>query len=190
MIACILPPESFSANSNIVVLPKINDTTPRDEEYAFILCYLAGIMNSFVFDFLVRKRITRNLNFFYIYQTPVPAQTNNETARRIAEIAARLNLNDPRYSKFANLFGIESRPISMKERIGLTGELNLLVARHYRLSSIQLRAILETFDVVEEDKEIQKLGESFVWTEELIRKFDGGGTKIAYLITWDCWRLS
>ncbi|MCL4518110.1 MAG: hypothetical protein M1587_02815, partial [Thaumarchaeota archaeon] len=173
MIACILPPQSFSSNSNIVVVPKINDATPRGEEYASILCYLAGVMNSFVFDFLVRKRITRNLNFFYIYQTPVPSNRDKETAKRIAEIAARLSLTDSRYSRFATLMGMEAKPISMKDRIKLTGELNILVAKHYRLSASQLRTILDTFDVVEEDREIHKLGDHFEWTEELIRKLNG-----------------
>ncbi len=72
LISCVLPPQSFSPHSVAIVVPFIRGKAERDGYYR-IICYLIGIFNSVVFDFLIRARVSMNLSFFYVYQTPVPA---------------------------------------------------------------------------------------------------------------------
>jgi hypothetical protein len=171
-VACILPPKSFCSNSACLILPKKNSGILSGVEYQKMLAYLAGVVNSMVFDFLIRTRISMNLNFFYIYQTPVPAEINGDIANQIIQVSARLSSPDDRFQDFASGLGVKTGPLSMKERIDLTAKLNALVAKHYGLNRDQLQVILESFDGFEEDKELVNL-KDIEWNDSLIRKFNG-----------------
>ena len=172
MIACLLPPNSFCSNTAIVVLPQRNGFTLDGKDYSGFIAYLSGIFNSFVFDFLIRSRITMHLNFFYVYQTPVPASMDTDIAKEIVGISARLSSIDDRFKEFASAFGVECGPLSMKERVELTAKLNALVAKHYGLNREQLEVILQSFEGFEEDKELVNMKE-VKWNDTLIRKFNG-----------------
>ncbi len=173
MIACLVPSTSFCSNTAVVVVPHIGDSFPNDREYGQIICYIAGIFNSLVFDFLIRLRVTMHLNFFYVYQTPIPKLYSDSIATQIAARAARLNCTDEKFRTFAKSVGIKVQPITMKERIQLSAQLNALVAKHYGLSREELAAILQTFVGFEEDKTLEKLQGDITWDEKLIRKFNG-----------------
>jgi len=165
-IACILPPRSFTVDATTLVVP-IGDR-PTSTKYLKTISYLCGVMNSFVFDFLVRSRVSMNIAMFVIYQTPIP----NEIDDQIAKIAARLNAVDERYARFASQLGVKSGDLSMKERIELFANLNARVARHYGLSKTELSAILDTFSSFKEDKNLERLTE-IKWDDDLIRRFNG-----------------
>lgn len=173
MISCILPPRSFCPNSAVIILPKINGSIPTGKDYYQIISYLAGILNSFVFDFLIRSRVTMNLNFFYVFQTPVPSIFNGGLADRIIELSARLNSIDKRYDEFARSLGVDSGPLNMKERIELTAQLNAIVAKHYGLTWEEMEVVLNSFDGFKEDKDLAKLGSEIKWSDDLIRRFNG-----------------
>jgi hypothetical protein len=178
MIACLVPPESFCSNTAIIVLPFFGNMVPGDKEYSRIVSYVAGVFNSFVFDFLIRSRVTMHLNFFYVYQTPIPKQYSGGIASRIAELAARLNCTDNRFDTFAQSLDLKATNIKMKERIRLTAELNGLVAKHYGLSREDLAIILQSFAGFEEDKDLANLGGEIKWSDDLIRKFNGEVRKL------------
>ncbi len=42
--------------------------------------YIATVLNSFILDYMIRQRVTTTLNFFYIYQLPVPRISNKHIA--------------------------------------------------------------------------------------------------------------
>jgi len=172
MVACIVPPNSFFAHSAPMTLPKKEGMKPGDAEYYSILAYLAAILNSMVFDFLIRTRVTMNLSFFFIYQTPVPASINGQIAHEIIKISARLSSVDGRFREFASVLGGECSSLTMKERVELTARLNALVAKHYGLNREQLEVILQSFEGFEEDKELVNMKE-VRWNDTLIRKFNG-----------------
>ena len=112
------------------------------------------------------------MSFFYVYQTPVPADYHNSTANRIKQIAARLSSPDERFRELADAMGVPFGPLTMKERLELTAELNALVARHYGLSREDLAVILDSFTSFEEDPELENL-EEIKWSDVLMRKFNG-----------------
>jgi hypothetical protein len=171
MVSCIIPPRSFCSNKAIVVLPKVNAELVRNSTYHRTLSYFLGVFNSFVFDFLIRARITMSLNFFYVYQTPVPANYTGGLAREIVRLAARLSAHDDRFRDFARDVGVDCGPLSMSERIDLTAKLNALVARHYGLSLEEFKTITDSFEGFEEGKGLEKL-EEVEWNDNLIRKFN------------------
>jgi Alw26I/Eco31I/Esp3I family type II restriction m6 adenine DNA methyltransferase len=172
MVACIIPKNTLCSNSAIIVLPKLINTSFDSKTHNLITAYLAGILNSLVFDYLLRTRITMNVNFFFVYQTPVPKDYGNELAQKIIEIVVKLSSVDDRFNDLASLTGIKCAPLKMKERIELTAQLNALVAKHYDLSRDQLGIVLQSFQGFEEDPEIIKIEEPN-WGDALIRSFNG-----------------
>ncbi len=172
-IACIIQPKTFTPHTAIVVLPIVNDSIPKETEYDRVICYLAGIFNSFVFDFLVRTRVTMHLSYFHMYQTPVPSEIVGKTAEKIANISARLSCLDERYSGIGKALGIEPHVLTMNERVNLTSELNVLVANLYGLSRHEVEVVLNSFDGFEEDGELLKLASNTKWDDHLIRRFNG-----------------
>jgi hypothetical protein len=120
----------------------------------------------------IRARVSIHLNFFYVYQTPVPADYRNDIANRIKQIAAHLRSPDERFTELAQAIGVPFGPLTMKERLEMTAELNALVARHCGLSREELVVILESFSSFEEDPELENLKE-IKWSDTLMRKFIG-----------------
>ena len=171
-ISCILPHETFSPNTATVTVPFIKNSVPRGTYYFSLLNYIAGLFNSFVFDFMIRARVSIHLNFFYVYQTPVPADCQNPTAQKIIRLAARLSSPDERFRELAEAVAVPFGPLTMKERLEMTAELNALVARHYGLDRDDLAVILESFTSFEEDPELESL-EEIKWSDSLMRKFNG-----------------
>jgi len=186
MVSCILPPRFFSPDSVCFVIPKKNGNIISKGKYEEHLAYILAIFNSMVFDFLIRSRVSMNLNFFFVYQTPVPKSSDSSIISNITKISARLSCIDSRFKRFAAEIGVDYGPIDMKERIELTAKLNCLVAKQYGLSREQLNIILGSFDCFEEDKELEKIKE-IKWEDTLIRKFNGEVRKriITYFDTLD-----
>ncbi len=94
MISALLPP-SFLGNSLSAV--RILDQTSRQTVQTTILAYLCAIWNSFLIDYFVRAKVAANLNFFYVYQLPVPRLTEKDPAfKPIVDRAAKLICTTPR----------------------------------------------------------------------------------------------
>ncbi len=171
VISCILPPQAFSPHSVAIVVPFESGKAEKNG-YCEISSYLAAIFNSFVFDFMIRARISINMSFFYIYQTPVPDDYHNDTAKKIICLASRLSSPDERFRELAGAVGVPFGPLTMKERLEMTAELNALVARHYGLTREEMAVILESFSSFEEDPELENL-EEIKWSDSLMRRFNG-----------------
>jgi len=172
MIACILPKQVFTPHNAYQVLPRYNGQLKLGKEYSWMLCYLAGMFNSMVFDYLIRLRVAMTLSFYFVYQTPLPSQFRGGLADEIVRISARLSCPDERFKELADDIGITIRPISMEERIELSAKLNAFVAKHYGVSRDELEFILKSFNFIE-DKEITKMGNKIEWNDKLFRKFNG-----------------
>jgi hypothetical protein len=172
MIACIIPPETFCTYNAVVILPVINKKVPKKNEYFRLLSYLVGVLNSFVFDFLVRSRVGTDLNFFFIYKTPIPSDFKHALANRIIEIATRLSSHDERFNAFSEFLFSSTKTLDVRESIELTAELNALVAHHYRLTREELGVILESFEGLKENNELLNMKE-VKWNNKLISQFNG-----------------
>jgi len=183
-IACIVPPHTFNSNKAPLMIPQVA-LDQNLEQYQRRIACLAGIFNSFVFDFLIRQRVSINLNFFYVYQTPIPSEIDNGVANQIAKISARLSSLNEKFKDFASTVGVKCGPLSMKERIELTAKLNALVARHYGLSREQLEVILQSFEGFDEDKELVNMKE-IEWDDSLIRRLNGEVRKrvLSYFVNY------
>jgi hypothetical protein len=108
-------------------------------------------------------RVTTTLNFFYLYQLPVPRLTEKDEAfRSIVERAARLICTTPEFDDLAKeIVDAPSRRVGPRrdvsstfgatdaaERAKLRAELDGLVAHLYGLTEDEFAYILTTFPLV------------------------------------------
>jgi hypothetical protein len=71
--------------------------------------FLLTIFNSFVADYSLRQRVTTNLTFFIVYQTPVPRLTEKDPYfQEIVERAAKLICTTAEYDELAKEVGLTS----------------------------------------------------------------------------------
>jgi hypothetical protein len=105
-----------------------------------------------VIDFMLRMKVTTTLNFFYIYQLPVPRLREKDPAfRPIVERAARLICTAPEFDDLAKEAGIGSHKQGVTdavERARLRAELDGLIAHLYGLTEEEFSYILTTFPLV------------------------------------------
>jgi hypothetical protein len=115
--------------------------------------YLCGIWNSFVIDWVLRQKVNTTINFFYLYQLPIPRLGGKEPAifTPIANRAARLICTTPEFDDLAKSVGLKGHQGGVTdptERAKLRAELDGLVAHLYGLSEDEFTHILETFPLV------------------------------------------
>lgn len=101
LISTIIPKNSFIGNSLFCVIPryldldcvlkKNNNIKDCFKYYCSLsqLNYLCSVLNSFIVDYIIRRKITTNLNSFYLYELPVPRVDNNEKKWYFDQIVPR-----------------------------------------------------------------------------------------------------
>jgi len=76
MIATIIPPNFHAENFQSIKVYQDGNRLVSPE----VICYLCAVLNSLTLDYLLRLRVTANVNFFYVYQLPVPRLTAADSA--------------------------------------------------------------------------------------------------------------
>ncbi|MDX9708036.1 MAG: hypothetical protein RBT64_00655 [Trichloromonas sp.] len=148
MVSTIIPPAFHGNKLPTLKVYEEGNRVVRDKEQIF----LCAIWNSFVIDAILRMKVTTTLNFFYIYQLPVPRLTEKDPAfRPIVERAARLICTTPEFDDLAREAGIGSHKKGVTdpvERARLRAELDGLIAHLYGLTEEEFAYILTTFPLV------------------------------------------
>jgi len=149
MISTIIPP---NFHGNKIPTAKIFDDQGKqliDNTNQFFLC---AVWNSFVLDWLLRTKVTTTLNYFYIYQLPVPRLTKNDRYfNDIVQRAAKLICTTPEFDELAQEVGLVSHQQGVTnetERANLRAELDGMVAHLYGLTEDEFSYILTTFPIV------------------------------------------
>ncbi|RCJ24795.1 hypothetical protein A6770_03830 [Nostoc minutum NIES-26] len=155
LIASVLPQNIFfghSMNASIIFDEESSDRKRiiNSSEVLFV----TACLNSFIFDFLIRQRISQNLTMFYIYQLPVPRLTKNDRYfNEIVERAAKLICTTPEFDELAQEVGLDSYQQGVTnetERTKLRAELDGMIAHLYGLTEEEFSYILTTFPLVNE----------------------------------------
>jgi Alw26I/Eco31I/Esp3I family type II restriction m6 adenine DNA methyltransferase len=143
-LVCSVIPPCFAGNS-LNVSESLNGGN---------LLFCTSLLNSFVVDWLLRQKVSANINMFYIYQLPVPRLTTKDPEfRPIAERAAKLICTTPEFDDLAKEIGLNSYKEGATdpfERGKLRAELDGLIAHLYGLTEEELAHILTTFPIVPE----------------------------------------
>lgn len=147
-IAAIIPPNTFSLHSmSFLVLSRHGKIELKGNEldsYHREISYLAAVLNSTTFDYLVRAKTLANTPI-YIRTTPLPDQSAHDDA--MINLAAKLSVNGrPEFKQFASSIGIVNILPTPKERIEMTARLDALAARAYGLDRAEYQAVLDSFE--------------------------------------------
>lgn len=149
MISAIVGP-GFLGNTVSAVCSRCEDGTPLISIAQQV--FLSSVLNSFTIDWLVRAKVASHLNFFLVYQIPVPRLTDRDTAfQPIVDRGAKLICTTPEFDDLAHQLGLESHKdgaTDPAERGRLRAELDGIIANLYGLSEEEFAYILTTFPVV------------------------------------------
>ena len=158
MIATVIPP-SFVSES-FQTLKVVGGDGSLLVSYVDQL-YLGAVFNSFVFDALIRLKVTANMNFYLVYGTQVPDILDSDMRfKSIVKRAARLICTTPEFDDLAKSVGLKGHrdgATDTAERAKLRAELDGLVAHLYGLSEEEFTHILGTFPLVAEPAKVAAL---------------------------------
>lgn len=122
------------------------------------ICFMLGILNSLIVDFIFRGMVQIHLNKTYIKRIPLPQPSDkqiksNETYAFIARSALILQLYNDKAGHFielANEFGIAKSEIPKTQKLydSLKARLDIAVAKLYGLDFDDFSHILESFKVL------------------------------------------
>lgn len=145
MIATVIPSRVFYGHS---MNAEIGDASFPES------LLIVSMLDSFVFDFSLRQRVSANLTMFYVYQVPVPRlEPSDSRFHFIVERAALLICTTPEFDGLAREVGLrghEDGVTDPAERAKLRAELDAIIAHIYGLTEDELRHILSTFPLVEQ----------------------------------------
>ncbi|MFN9601101.1 MAG: Eco57I restriction-modification methylase domain-containing protein [Dolichospermum sp.] len=150
MISTMLHPNVFCNHKLPTAIIKSDNSLDYKSEL-----FLLTIFNSFVADYSLRQRVTTNLTFFIVYQTPVPRLTEKDPYfQEIVERAAKLICTTAEYDELAREVGLGSHENGVtdeRERGKIRAELDGIIAHLYGLTETEFSHILSTFPIVAEE---------------------------------------
>lgn len=175
MISTVLPPQVFCGNSILVSKNSFGN--------GLQLLYCTALLNCFLVDWVLRNKVTTNINMFYIYQLPVPRLVEKDAFFvPIVERAAKLVCTTPEFDELAAEVGLGSHAKGVRDVVGrakLRAELDGLIAHVYGLSEAEFAHILSTFPLVAAEVKEAALAEyrRLAPNPELLSLIAGGENK-------------
>ncbi len=148
MIATLIPSNSCCSNSIIYVknYSKFNQVQMKQDE----LLYLLGIFNSFVFDYMIRMKVSQNLNMFILRDMPLPRFIDRQNEREIISLVKEVYR---KYPEWKDEISSPKELSSEKSMIEIRAHLDARVAYTYALTYNELEYILDQFHVRDAGKE-------------------------------------
>lgn len=165
LITTIIPKYALAGNSLTVNFPfehhykNYNKLTFTNAE----LFLLTSILNSYVVDFILRSRVTTNLNLFYLYQLPVPRlSVKDRWYKSIIGRAARLICTTDEFAELweevmKSKWSEKVAAIDEMERNKLRAELDGIIGHIYGLTEEEFTYILSTFPIVPQPQKLAAL---------------------------------
>ena len=136
LIACLVPARVPLVDTSAYIVFRYSD--------AKVEAGVLGVINSLVFDWIVRRYVEMILSHFLLNQITLPPPQNTPW-QQIGKLAARLSCVDERFADFAAEAGVEYGPQTDAERDDMRAEIDALVARAYDLTEDELRFVFKDF---------------------------------------------
>ncbi len=139
-ISTVVPPGYACGNSVAIVrLPDLRT-----------LCYLCGVINSFMADYFIRQKVSANVNMFYFLETPVPRVSSGPQFEEIVKKTAQLVATTPEFDQLKKETGVPHGLTDESDRILARAQLDVAVAKLYGISREDLVYIMEKFPNVDQ----------------------------------------
>ena len=136
VIACMIPPRKPLTNKAPYLI--------FAEWGALAQASVLGIMNSLPFDWMSRRYVETNLNYFILNMLTFPPPDSTPW-ERMGSLAARLSCVHEGFADFAAETGVECGPQTDAQRSDMRAEIDALVARAYGLTADELSFIFTDF---------------------------------------------
>ena len=179
MIASILPPHRFHANTlHSIVLTK-NHRVYLGDEYNQKTAYLCAVFNSMTFDFIVRAKVQMDMTtIIKSVQIPPPSPFDGDIAVAAARLACSRKGAKRDFAAFAESLDISPELLSPAMRIDITAKLDAQVAHAYGLSKDEYRMVLDSFKFGEDPSLLD--AKTADWSDnKVLRRFYGEVRKAA-----------
>jgi len=138
-ISAIIPPGYVCGHSIAIIrMPSLKE-----------LCYLCGVMNSFVIDYFIRMKVSANVTMFNFLETPVPRLSSGKEFDEIVRKTAQLVATTPEFDQLKKEIGISHGLANENDRLLARAQLDAAVAKLYGISKEDLAYILEKFPLVD-----------------------------------------
>ena len=143
MIATVLPRNRFCADT----AQTVRNMLPGE-----VSLFVVALLNSFVVDAEIRRRVTAHCDMHFVYTLHVPRLTDADPQfRPIVERAARLICTTPEFDELAREVGLRGHADGVTdptERARLRAELDGTIAHLYGLTEDEFAHILGAFPLV------------------------------------------
>lgn len=149
MIATVVPPGYVCGHSMAVIM--LSDLKK--------MSYLTGIMNSFVLDYILRQKMSANINFNFFLELPVPTpEQAGAYYDQIAKKVVQLVTITDEFEQLKKEVGISHGIVEENDRLLARAQLDVAVAKLYDISKEELAYILEKFPLVDPKQKELVLG--------------------------------
>ncbi|MFB8426313.1 Eco57I restriction-modification methylase domain-containing protein [Priestia megaterium] len=155
LIASLVPPNIFLAESIYYASPFYYDRLNEQYRESYSLddsLVILAFLNSFVLDYVLRRKLDKNVSVFIMNQLRIPKllSTSNEYKFLCNRVALLLSLNDESYPFLYENYLDKKRPISSVEDILLVrAQVEAAVGKLYNLERNELILILSSFPMVD-----------------------------------------
>lgn len=166
VISTIIPPKTFHTHKLNSIILKQDENILLEYKYLENILYLCAILNSTSFDFVARQIIQMAVPAI-IKKIPIPPYSKN-----MSKLAAKLTVGHPDFEGLAENMQIPNEPLSVSDRIDTAAELDVLVAKSYKLDREEYQTILDSFKAFRENQSLWD-AESIVWDNKNLKEFYG-----------------
>ncbi|MDB9418328.1 Eco57I restriction-modification methylase domain-containing protein [Microcystis aeruginosa] len=157
LISSLIPKSVFCGNS-LSISEYEQNNFQENEAFKF---FIVTMLNSFLIDWMLRQKVSANINMFYIYQLPIPRlKEGDKYFQEIVENAAKLICTTEEFDQLAKEVGIGSHKNGVTEeaeRMAIRAKLDAIIAHLYELTLTEFQHILTTFPIVPESVKIATL---------------------------------
>lgn len=177
LIASIVPPNVFLNNKlpygvQFEYCPEENDYKMYySRKQSFVI---ASLFNSFIMDFIIRRKVSSTVNMFYVYQLPVIRLSENDMYfYELLNRSAHLICTSEEYdelAKEAGMSGYEEGVTDPELRQKLQNQIDAYVADLYGLTRDELIYILSTFESANHRAEMRRIGQGVVEALDKLRR--------------------
>lgn len=168
LISTVIPKNVACGNSLLVSEPytleiKSEHITRVPNYTTKELVVIVALMNSFVVDFVLRRKISANVNMFYLYQLPVPRLTEDEMYfEELMKRSAALIAVDSYYDELKSEVGIKVGEIGKEVRQLLQNQIDAYVAKIYGLNRDEFLYVLSTFKSPKHAEEMKQIAQGVI----------------------------
>jgi hypothetical protein len=170
LITTIIPKDCLCGHS-LVVQRASSEISAREQ------IFLSSLLNSFCQDYVLRLKVSANINMYHIKQLAIPRTTRgNWYFDSITDRAIRLICTTPEFADIwkeitGSEWSLQNGVTDNNKRLQLRAEIDALVAHLFSLKKDEFEYILSTFPLVA--KEIkEKTFEEFIKMEKSGFKID------------------